>query len=90
MANGVSDFFVNIFAPMIEMAGAQALDPVLDDLARSQPADYKAVMNAFHAIDLHLKPTLAKSNSKLLIGLFAAIEAEATANAAKNGVVFTD
>lgn len=84
----VSDFIVNIFAPMIELAGEQALDPVLDDLKASNPADYQAAMDGAHALFIHLQPILAKSNSKLLIGLIGALEAEITANAAKNGITF--
>ena len=85
-----SDFLVNALAPMIESLGAAELDPVLDDLAKSNPDDYKAAMDGAHALFNHLTPALSKSSSKFLVGLIGALEAEITSNAAKNGVTFTD
>ena len=83
-----TDFLIKMVLPTVEAAADAALDPVLDDLHKSNPADYTALVTSLHAGFSHLSPVLANSKSEVLKGIVMALETEINMNAAKNGVVF--
>lgn len=82
----VSDFLLGMVLPMSEEAEKEALEPILNDLAKSQPDDYKAGIAAFKALETHFLPALQKSKSVVLKGLIGAIVDEVNANAIENGI----
>ena len=83
-----TDFLIKMVLPTAEAAADAALDPVLDDLAKSNPADYSALVNSLHAGFGHLSTAVANSKSEILKSIVAALEMEINSNAIKNGITF--
>jgi len=81
-----TDFLTKLVLPTVEAAADAALDPLLDDLYKSKPADYVALVTSLNAGFSHLAPVVANSKSDILKGIVASLQTELQMNATKNGV----
>jgi len=84
--SSIGDFLLNMVAGSADAAIELELETQLQQLHDNNPADYEAVIKLEVAAMAKLAPALAKSKSKFVAGVIAAIELAFTNSAKTNGI----